>query len=470
MFLILYNLSYFQECSYDFKKYFKYYFKKGIKFNIIIVLMFILSFFVLPIYKLLIHLILNFIILYKLKNKKVKFVLTKRIIRLIIVSIILYILNYIYLNYLLFYLFNNAFLIFDYIILLPIEKIIYKYYFNKTKKFFNEYKGIKIGITGSFGKTTTKNFLYEILKSKYTVYKTPKSYNTPMGISKIIKDINPLYDIVIIEMGASKSNDITELMDLVNPDIGILTSIGIQHLNTFKTLNNIINEKTKIVDLLKKDKIGICCFENEYIRKYAFNKNVISYGYNYGIYKIKLIDDKLYLFIDNKLFDIYETKIYGKYNYLNIASAIIASKILNIDKEKIKESVYNLKPVKNRMELKIYNEKIKIIDDSYNSNLEGAIQSLDYLNEFNCEKWIITPGFVESDMCKKNNHLILSKKINQVCSNVILINKKNTSDFLIDQNINLYRFEKFIDGFNFFIKNCKNEAVILILNDLPDNY
>ena len=129
-------------------------------------------------------------------------------------------------------------------VILPIEKIIMRYYISKAKKKLKMMPCRKIAITGSFGKTSTKNILLEILSEKYRTCATPKSYNTPMGVCKtILNKLSPLDDFFIVEMGARHKGDIAFLCNLIGADYGILTPVGKCHIETFKTLNNV--EKTK---------------------------------------------------------------------------------------------------------------------------------------------------------------------------------------------------------------------------------
>ncbi len=134
----------------------------------------------------------------------------------------------------------------------PFERLIYNYYKAKCKKKLKQYpKLIKIGITGSYGKTSTKNYLTQFLQSKYRVLSTPSSYNTPMGVCKVVlSKLDENYDIFVVEMGANKVGDIKELCNMVNIDAGIITAIGPQHLETFKTLENIISTKSELYQSL----------------------------------------------------------------------------------------------------------------------------------------------------------------------------------------------------------------------------
>ena len=111
-----------------------------------------------------------------------------------------------------------------------------------------------IGVTGSYGKTSVKFYLNTLLKAKYNVLMTPESYNTPMGVVKTVRgSLRATHEIFICEMGAKYVGDIKELCDIVHPKHGIITSIGPQHLESFKSLQNVINTKFELADALPKD-------------------------------------------------------------------------------------------------------------------------------------------------------------------------------------------------------------------------
>ena len=135
---------------------------------------------------------------------------------------------------------------------MPIENVIICSYIKKAKIKLQSLPCKKIAITGSFGKTSTKNILFQILSQKYKVCATPKSYNTPMGICKtILENLTEKDDFFIVEMGARHEGDIAFLCKLVGADYGILTPVGNCHIETFKTLENVEKTKFEICENVK---------------------------------------------------------------------------------------------------------------------------------------------------------------------------------------------------------------------------
>ena len=140
----------------------------------------------------------------------------------------------------------------------PIEKHINQQFADDAKRRLESNPNlIKIGITGSYGKTSTKFLLRDILSVKYNVLATPSSFNTTMGVTRVIREqLMPSHQVFIAEMGARHVGDIKELVDLVHPDIGLLTSVGPQHLDTFGTIERIKNTKYELIDGLPQNEIG----------------------------------------------------------------------------------------------------------------------------------------------------------------------------------------------------------------------
>jgi UDP-N-acetylmuramoyl-tripeptide--D-alanyl-D-alanine ligase len=170
------------------------------------------------------------------------------------------------------------------IIIYPIEETIKNHYFKNGEKKIKSFSNLTvIGITGSYGKTSTKFILAQILSEKYKVLATPSSFNTPMGLTKVIREkLDETYNIFISEMGARQKGDIELLCKLVKPKIGIITSIGKQHLETFKTVDNIVETKYELIESLPSDGLGVFCGDNQYCIDMYNKTNIdkILYGIN----------------------------------------------------------------------------------------------------------------------------------------------------------------------------------------------
>ena len=150
----------------------------------------------------------------------------------------------------------------------PLEKMIANHYINDAKKILSSVCGIKvIGITGSFGKTSTKYILSRILSEKYNVLHTPESFNTPMGVVRTIREkMRADTEVFVCEMGAKNVGDIKEICDIVHPDFALITSVGAQHLETFKTLDNVYKTASEVLHVLS------CCLYCDLVAAAALGK------------------------------------------------------------------------------------------------------------------------------------------------------------------------------------------------------
>ncbi|MEG1015685.1 MAG: UDP-N-acetylmuramoyl-tripeptide--D-alanyl-D-alanine ligase [Bacilli bacterium] len=432
------------------------------------------------------------------KKAKKPLVYTPRIKRTIMVSIILNILiilgSYIILgNYFIFIMpFISMVTPFTIIlcdnILKPVHKHINKGFENKARRKIEDMKDlIIIGITGSYGKTSTKNYLYQMLSTKYNTLKTPGNINTKMGIVKHINEnLKATDEVYICEMGADHTGDIKESCELVHPTYGIITTIGPQHLETFKTIDNIINTKFELADEIKvnnKGKIALN-FDNEYIRNKKYDGPFISYSLenkkaDIYAYDIKVDENGMSFKVkDSNGKEItFETKILGRHNIQNIVAALSISQSLGIELEKLKSVVRNLENVTHRLELKKVGNKV-IIDDAYNSNPVGAKNALEVLSSFNGIKILVTPGMVELGEKEEELNKEFGKNATRVCDYIILVGKKQTLP--IASAIKKTKFDlkklfvfdtidealKKVDE----IKPGNKQKIVLLENDLPDQY
>lgn len=350
-----------------------------------------------------------------------------------------------------------------------IEGIINKGYQTSAKHKFQTFDGICIGITGSFAKTTTKLFLSQLMNS-YPNLSTIKSYNTLNGISLMINnnDLN-LYDYLILEMGASHKNDIKKICSAFGPTIGIVTSIGYMHLNTFKTMDTIIKEKMSLIESLPQKGLGIINYENEYIRSYKLKSNayVLTYGFNYGDFKAKVNKDIVGIYYFEKNILSFKRNNLDEIDILNLMPGIILSILLGVNEKEIVNQINRIKKPPARQEIKQIGRSI-LIDDSYNSNIAGAVAAVNKMKLYPGKKIIITPGIVENDKVINQLYAEYSKVINENVDEAYIV-RCRTSKELYDK-ISIKK--EYVKSVNSVIKllDFQESAVILIENDIPDIY
>lgn len=439
-------------------------------------------------------LIYSSILQYRKHNKKLPLVFTFRIYRISFLHLALYFsLLILFINdnlchllgYLLLYISLVPFILIIIIyILTPIEKIIYTIYKNKAlKKLAKMGNIIVIGITGSFGKTSTKMILNDILSIKYKGFATAASFNTPKGILKTINENDTIFnDYFIAEMGARKKGEIKELCKLVHPQYGIITSIGPAHLETFKNIENITNTKFELLENLRDNGLIILNKDNEYERDYKAHKKVkkLWFGINN---KADAYADNIKFSSKGTTFDLYlrkqkinvSTILLGKENVYNILAASLLGYEMGLSLDQIKLGIKNIKPIPHRLEIK-KNGTTTIIDDSYNSNPIGAENALSVLKLMSGKKVIITPGMVEMGKKEQELNYEFGEKMANICDKFYLIGKKRStpiSDGILKNNKNadVKVFNSFNEAYNSFGKEYENQKVtVLIENDLPDTY
>lgn len=368
----------------------------------------------------------------------------------------------------------------------PISNCLNLYDKLKNKKFIKQaQKKLKtlqlkiIAITGSNGKTSVKNILYEMLKTNYKVVKTPASFNTPLGIAMCINnDVDETTEILILEYGARRIGDIELLCKTFGADYGILTSISPQHLETFKNVSNIAKAKNELPKFLQNN---LCVFnvDSPYSRdlfckktgrKIAVSCETKSNTYTSNI-KIENGKTNFKFNINNQTFAC-STKLLGKHNVMNILLALTIAKEFNITTEKIIEVIENLCPTPHRLEL--IKTHINILDDSYNCSLSSAKYAIEVLNCFAGKKMIVTPGIIEGGKQEKQLNFELGEMCAS-CDYVVIVGNHNKENLLLGLQTKNFDTKKILFAQNleyakqyFKLLSCGDN--LLILNDLPDDY
>lgn len=501
--IIPYFLSLFLKCSYNYQmlqqnrynrgnKYLKWLKNNLFKsFSLLDFLTLTLFLFVNNTYFFVIYLIYFIISIYLNSKKITKIPLkyTGRIIRLLITTFIFYLLLIIFNNLTilnLMFLFNNLVIVLINIINIPIEKLIGLYFKNKSIKKLESFKSLEvIGITGSYGKTSSKNILGDILNVKYNALKSPKNYNTPFGLMITINEyLTKYHDYFIAEMGACKTKEIKELCDLVKPKYGILTKIGKSHLETFKSVENIIKTKFELIESLPENGVGILNADDELQVNYELKNNcqIIWIGIE-NKQKSNIYADNIKLsskgttftvhFKNNKKSIDFETKLLGKANIYNILASIALGDTLGLTTEELVLGVSKVKPVEHRLNIKPYYD-MYLIDDAYNANIEGAKMALDVLNLFKGKKIVITSGIIELGEKAYEINKDLGLYMANNTDIAILIGEKQTKpiyDGLKEKKFNennIYVFNSIQDGLNILNSLKEKETYILLQSDLPD--
>lgn len=371
------------------------------------------------------------------------------------------------------------------VLTMPLENMVKKYYENKARDILDRYDNLlKIGITGSYGKTSTKNIINDVISEhKYTLI-TPASYNTPMGITRTIREmLKPIHEVFVCEMGADKVGDISYLMDFVKPQFGVVTSIGPQHLNTFRSIDNIVKEKMQEIEMLPEDGVGFINIDNEYIAGYKINNKckVVTVGINnekadYVARNIKYSKDgsSFELTYNDKNYK-FSCSLLGQHNITNILIAIAIGIELGIPMNDIVKNVKKIKQVEHRLEVKKINN-FTFIDDAFNSNPVGSKMALDVLSLMPGKRVIVTPGMIDLGEKQEEINKEFGSYMIGKADLVLLVGEKQTQSIKqgliesgFDQN-SILVFDTVKQAFSYIYNNLSVKDTILLENDLPDAF
>ena len=458
------KITILQNQYYSIKRYFIYV-KENKK-----VLLLLLSFFSIALSFLLIKKFNFFLIFYILpfvvfNYKLIKnFKITKRIVVQFLVLLAFLLLNIVFIDNIYIVLIYNTFCFWiSFFVSSSLEAIKQKYYIKKAQKKIKKYNVKVIAITGSYGKTSCKNYIYEILKEKYNVLISPHSYNTLNGVLLTInKHLKSFHNYLILEIGVDSKNGMNKFIKNFSFDYCAVTCIGPQHLKTFKTIENIAKEKNKLLKVST-----IASFYNKddvYISKNTNINQGVTFSCvdNADIVVKQIRNNKLNIKIFNKNYNT-TSMLLGKHNLSNLALSIAICKKIGVEDSKIIDRISKIKNVKHRLSL-FYDNNWTIIDDSYNSNIDGFLNALDVLNQFDGYKIIITPGIIETSNNNKFDMLI-SQKINSITDLALLIKSPSFYKY-VDNKLSFYSFK---EAYTYLKNNyIDKKLTILIENDLPE--
>lgn len=367
----------------------------------------------------------------------------------------------------------------------PIEKAVSNYYVNDAKKILKNHKNLKvIGVTGSYGKTTTKFILNRIISEKYNTVCTPQSFNTPMGVVRTVRgDIKPQTQIFICEMGAKNKGDIKEICDIAHPDFGIITSVGAQHLDTFKSVDNVFKTKFELADAVR-NKGGFVFINHDspdILSRYnKEDTTLIPFGddTNYRAQNIKYGPDgsTFQLYLDGTVIEV-TTKLLGLHSVADIVAAAAVAHKLGVEPEDIKFAISSLTPTEHRLQLKPFKNGSLLIDDAYNSNPVGCLEAVRVLGSFEgFKKVIITPGLIELGEKEYDCNYQLGLESTKWCDIIILVGKNRAKPMLDAIGItdfdkdNVFVVSSFKEAMKKYLPMADEKSVVLLENDLPDNY
>lgn len=292
------------------------------------------------------------------------------------------------------------------LVLRPVESSIQQGFKRQARGRLSDRRNLTIvGITGSYGKTSVKFIVAEMLKQRYNVLATPSSYNTPMGICLVVNEkLRAEHQVLVLEMGMRYRGDIRELCQLAQPDIAVVTAVGIAHLESMGSIENIAAEKGDIVECMKPSGTAVLNADDERVdamqsrakgsvRRVGIDRDDVDISAHDVAYSAEgasfIVRDETG---EERRFT---TKLLGRHNILNILLAVAVGREMGLRLRQMSYAVERLEPVEHRLHLRLEGS-VTIIDDAFNSNPVGARNAVEILGQFNAgRRVIVTPGMVE---------------------------------------------------------------------------
>jgi len=377
----------------------------------------------------------------------------------------------------------------------PVEAGFRLMFLHQARRVLRQKKPIVIGITGSFGKTSTKHYLAHILSGRYQVLATPKSYNTLMGvclsINNDLRHSGPV-DYFIVEMGAYIEGEIRRICRLTHPQISIVTAVGPQHLERFGSLEATARAKYEIIEALPPDGVGVFNWDNHYVRAmyergYPATRIAVSWENAEHATQLRFLARKVEQTADGLSFEVvdtlfgeseqFSTRLIGKHNITNILLATAVARHLGMPLREIAMRVATLEPAEHRLQRRTLPGGITVIDDAYSANPVGARNVLEALALYqDGRRVLITPGMVELGPLYEQENQALGRLAAKVCTDIVLVGIEQTRP--IQQGIletgfdpeHLFVFDTREEAIAWFQRELRSGDTVLFLNDLPDTY
>jgi len=342
-----------------------------------------------------------------------------------------------------------------------IEKFLFNVYKKEAKQKLNSMVDLQVvAITGSYGKTSIKNFVAQILSSKFKVYATPRSVNTLGGIMGDVNNNLPDdTEIYVAEAGARESGDIYDITTFIEPQVAVVGKVGEAHIEYFKSLQNIIATKLEIMKSprLKKAFIHTSVTDEPH-------EKVTFFGDDISDINATLVGTDFKVTINKSEIELH-TNVLGSFQTMNIAVAVHIAKSFGMSDEEIQKAVQKLEPVEHRLQMIKAGGKL-ILDDGYNGNIDGMLEGVRLCSLHEGRKVIVTPGLVEST---DELNLQLINAINEVFDIVIVTGALNAE--LFKKNITVRTKIMLADKSaltEVLANQTKAGDIILFANDAPN--
>ncbi len=366
----------------------------------------------------------------------------------------------------------------------PMERRINRQFMMDAKALLDAMPGlIRIGITGSYGKTSTKFILAELLSARWRVLATPGSFNTTMGVTRVIREMmTPGCQVLIAEMGARHPGDIRELCELVSPEIGMITSIGPQHLDTFGSVETVAETKNELILALPKEGTAVfardgawcdrlfeaCTLQDKYQSGdlvAAENIETGPWGTRFTLTDVRTGERASC-----------RTALLGRHAVDNLLLCCQVARRMGMTLPELAAGIARVAPVEHRLELRRAPGGITVIDDAFNSNPAGARAAMETLAAFTGRRIVVTPGMVELGKDEASFNRAFGREMAAAAEICILVGGRHADPIeegLLEAGFNreaILRAGNLGEATALLSGMLREGDVVLYENDLPDNY
>jgi UDP-N-acetylmuramoyl-tripeptide--D-alanyl-D-alanine ligase len=324
------------------------------------------------------------------------------------------------------------------ILLIPVQNAINEGFVRSARRKLAEIQPVVIGVAGSYGKTSTKYFIATILEEQYKVLRTPNSFNTKLGVCRVINETLAIeHQVFVVEMGAYQRGEVAETAELVRPRIGVVTSIGPEHFERFLSIENIQATNYEVIEPLPVDGAAIfnCDFPDCAVLADR-TKHTRVFRYSIERRDVTLWAEEIVHSGDGLAFTMVHrdgrrqparTKIVGRHNVQNILAAALVALDMGLTFDQIAAGIAKLEPAPHRLNIIRGAGGVVVIDDSYNSNPWGAAEALNVLAEFRTgRRMLVAPGMIELGTLQDEMNEKFGRQAAAVCDYIFLVGPAQT--------------------------------------------
>jgi UDP-N-acetylmuramoyl-tripeptide--D-alanyl-D-alanine ligase len=372
------------------------------------------------------------------------------------------------------------------LLLYPVEAAIRAYYLRSARQVLRQYRPTAIAVAGSYGKTSTKIILSQMLASKFATLATPRSFNTPMGLCRVIREqLQPGHRFFVTELGAYQRGEIRALARLVRPTIGVLTAVGPEHLERFGSMENVRKAEFELIESLPTAGLAVFNGTDRTCREMAGRARcrvvIVGEGPGDELWSeaVSLTSEGLQFRLchrDGRRAEV-KTRLLGRHNVANVLMATAVALECGVHWSDLPTLIRRLEPIEHRLQLIRNDNGVAVIDDTYNSNPRGATAALETLASFEGGRhYLVTPGMVELGDLQEEAHHAFGKQAASVCDGVILIGPRRTraiADGLAEAGFAKDRLivtSSLAEATEHLKGLLRPGDAVLFENDLPDQY